>query len=438
MAMTMSKNFPKIVLLTGLLLPVSVVAADEEVKAGVAIGVRQDQDIWAGQQVTLNLDLKTTGFSFSDSHFNLPEVPGAFLMQTDTTTVKMTETIDGQSWQIIRYPLAIYPQKAGQLEIPSIAVRFSTTAGFGSPSIPFEFQTKPLALTIKSPPGVKEGDLLITTRSFRLDYQWQPESGTAQTGDAFTLTVKRRAHDISAMLLPPLPVFHAEGLAAYPQAPEVTDKTNRGDLTGERTDTIIWVVEKPGAYDIPGIRFQWWDPDSRELKQQIIPGLKLDILPSPADKVAADASDVTGQSGNYYLWLLVAVFMAITAAFLYLRFGRKAPGQAVDTEKSTFATLQKACKSNHIGQTHSALHAWIAQSSPALAPNSRPVTLSEFAWACDDTQLAAEFEQLQEALISSDSNWQGSELLNSLQRVRRKIYKQKTVQSRIHLAPLNP
>ena len=130
--------------------------------------------------------------------------------------------------------------------------------------------------------------------------------------------------------------------------------------------------------------------------------------------------------------------MASPAAFFYLRFGRKAPGQAVDTEKSTFATLQKACKSNNTGQTHSALHAWIAQSSPALAPNSRPVTLSEFAWACDDTQLAAEFEQLQEALISTDSNWQGSELLNSLLRIRRKIYKQKTVQSRTHLAPLNP
>jgi hypothetical protein len=434
----MSKNFLKIVLLACLLLPVSIVAADEEVKADVAISVQQDQDYWAGQQVTLNLDLKTTGFSFSDSHFNLPEVPGAFLMQTDTTTMKMTENIDGQTWLIIRYPLALYPQKAGQLEIPSIAVRFSTTAGFGSPSIPFEFQTKPLALTIKSPPGVKEGDLLITTRSFKLDYQWQPESGTAQTGDAFTLTVKRRANDISAMLLPPLPVFRAEGLAAYPQAPEVNDKTNRGDLTGERTDTIIWVVEKPGAYDIPGIRFQWWDPDSHELKQQIIPGLKLDILPSPADKVAADASDVTGQSDNYYLWLLVAVFMAITAAFLYLRFRRKAPGQAVDTEKSTFATLQKACKSNHIGQTHSALHAWIAQSSPALAPNLRPVTLSEFAWACDDTQLAAEFEQLQEALISTDSNWQGSELLNSLLRIRRKINQQKAVHLKTHLAPLNP
>jgi hypothetical protein len=438
MAMTMSKDFLKIVLLTILLLPVSIVAADEEVKAGVAISVQQDQDYWAGQQVTLNLDLKTTGFSFSGSHFNLPEVPGAFLMQTDTTTMKMTENIDGQTWQIIRYPLALYPQKAGQLEIPSIAVRFSTSAGFGSTSIPFEFQTKPLDLTINSPPGVKDGDLVITTRSFELDYEWQPESGTAQTGAAFTLTVKRRAVDISAMLLPPLPVFRIEGLAAYPQAPEVNDKTNRGDLSGERTDTIIWVVEKPGTYDIPGIRFQWWDPDSRELKQQIIPGLTLDILPAAGDKVTAETTDKPGQSGKDYFWLLGVLITVITAVFLFLRFGRKAPGPAEDTEKSTFSTLQKACSSNNPGQAHSALHAWIAQSSPGFSSNSLPVTLSEFARACDDTQLAAESERLQVALISADSTWQGSELLNSLHRIRRKIYKQKTVQSRTHLAPLNP
>lgn len=437
-AMKMSRNFLKIILLTSLLLPVSVVAADEEVKAAVAISIQQDQDIWAGQQVTISLDLKTTGYSFSDLHFNLPEVPGAFLMQTDTTTVKMTETIDGQTWQIIRYPLALYPQKAGQLEIPPIAVRFATSAGFGSTSVPFEFQTDPLVLTINSPPGVKDGDLVITTPVFELDYQWQPESGTAQTGDAITLTVRRRASDISAMLLPPLPVFRAEGLAAYPQTPEVSDKTNRGDLTGERIDSIIWVVEKPGTYDIPGIRFQWWDPDSRELKQQIIPGLNLDILPSPADKVATDASQIPGQSGKYYRWLLVIIFMAFTAVFLWSRFGSEMPRQAVDTEKSTFATLLKACRSNHIGQTHSALHAWIAQFLPAFWPNLRPVTLSEFAQACDDAQLSAEFEQLQEALISSDNNWQGSELLKSLRRIRRKINEQKTVQSKTHLAPLNP
>jgi len=318
----MTRYLRAVIFLVGLVSPVAVMAqADEvqanEVRADVTISIQQSDDIWAGQQVTLNLDLKTTGFSFSNSHFNLPEVSGAFLMQTDTTTVRMSERIDGETWQTIRYPLALYPQKAGRLEVPSINVRFNTSSGFGSTAKAFEFQTEPLELTIKLPPGVKDGDLVVTTTSFELDHDWKPQSATAKTGDAITLTVTRRARDISAMLLPPLPVYRTRGLAAYLQAPEVSDKSNRGDLTGERIDSIIWVVEKPGLYDIPGIRFQWWDPNNRELKQQIIPGLNLDILPSAADSATADISEQSGQPDKGFLWLLTTALMVFAAAFLY-------------------------------------------------------------------------------------------------------------------------
>jgi len=223
-----------------------------------------------------------------------------------------------------------------------------------------------------------------------------------------------------------------EGLAAYPQAPQVSDKTSRGDLTGKRIDSIIWVVEKPSTYDIPGIRFQWWDPDQRELKQQVIPGQQLDILPSPVGKDAVDTSD---QPEPAYLWLLAAIFTAIAVVFLWFRFRplrtEQAPGQPVDTEKSTFATLRKACRSNQPAQTHSAMHAW-------LASHSRAPTLYEFARNCDDSPLATELQRLQEALVSSQSTWSGVVLLGALQRTRRKLKGQKIVQSKIHLAPLNP
>ena len=439
----MTKYLREVILLAGLVSPLAVMAqADEvqanEVRADVTISIQHSDDIWAGQQVTLNLDLKTTGFSFSNSHFNLPEVSGAFLMQTDTTTIKMSNRIDGEAWQIVRYPLALYPQKAGQLIVPSINVRFNTSAGFGSTAKAFEFQTEPLELTIKLPPGVKDGDLIITTTAFELDHDWQPQTGITNTGDAITLTVTRRASDISAMLLPPLPVYRTDGLAAYPQAPEVRDKSNRGDLTGERIDSIIWVVEKPGLYDIPGIRFQWWDPDSRELKQQIIPGLNLDIPPSPANSVTANIGDQPGQPENGFLWLLTTALMVFAATFFWLRIRRKTEGQPAATEKTTFTTLQKACENNQPGQTLTALHNWLVWSAPMLLPNSQSITLSEFARAFDDAQLTAEFTHLQEALIATDNNWQGSGLLSSLQRIRRTIKRQKIVQSKAQLAPLNP
>ena len=434
----MNKHLRRLILLAGLLLPHSLLAQDNEVKAGVSVNIEQDQDIWAGQQVTLDLDLKTTGFSFSNSHFNLPEVNGAFLMQTDTTTVKLTEKIDGQDWQIVRYPLALYPQKAGQLEIPSINVRFTTSAGFGSEERAFEFQTEPLEVRVKLPPGAKPGDLVVTTTSFELDYDWQPATAVTKTGDAVTLSVSRRAGDISAMLLPPLPVFRTVGLASYPQTPEINDKTDRGDLTGVRVDSITWVVEKPGTYEIPGIRFQWWDPGNHELKQQIVPGLSLDVLPSAQEEAVVGTVKGDGQRSSN-LWPVLFLFLTgLLSGTLWLRFGRKTNGQQINDEKSAFADLQKACKSNQASQAHSAIHNWIAYCAVTGNVNSRPATLAEFARTLDNKDLTRELRKLQEALVSSDTNWRGNSLLVALQDIRQKIDHQKSDQSKYNLAPLNP
>jgi len=425
-------------MMLALMLPFLAAAQDSEVKARIAFGVQQADEFWAGQQLTLNLDLKTTGFSFSGTHFNLPEVTGAFLMQTDTTTVKFSENVAGQSWQIVRYPLALYPQKAGLLTIPPIDVRFSTSAGFGSVVEDFEFQTEPLALTIALPPGVKDGELVVTTSSFELDHDWQGANGDAQTGDALTLTVKRRANDISAMLLPPLPVYRTRGLAAYPQEPELNDRTNRGSLTGERIDSITWVVETPGSYAIPGIRFQWWDPHSHNLKRQVIPGLKLDVPRPPEDQPRSKASDTPEQADNNSILLLSIVMMMLIAASTWLYFVRRSPGQHLETEKSTFATVQKACKANHAGQAYAAIHIWLGWASASVSAGSKPVTLREFAQAHNDKKLAAELERLQAALITPASTWQGSGLLGLLQDLRSKINNHRAVQAKIHLAPLNP
>ena len=434
----MSRLLRRLFLVTGLVLPLSLYAQDDEVKAAVDISIEQGQETWAGQQVTLMLDLKTTGFSFSNTHFNLPEVSGAFLMQTDTTTVKLTEKVDGRDWQVIRYPLALYPQKADLLQVPPIDVRFTSSAGFGSTEKTFEFKTDPLELMVNLPPGAKPGELIVTTSSFELDHNWQPASGAANIGDAFTLTVNRSAGDISAMLLPPLPVFQTDGLAAYPKAPDVNDKTDRGDLTGERIDSITWVVEQPGTYEIPGIRFQWWDPVSRELKQQIIPGLSMDIPQVVTDGTVTAKTESPGKRSERSVPLWIAVITAAFAFMLWFYFRRRFDRQNPINEKTTFTRLANACNNNEAGHAHTAIHAWIENIPPEARKRPRPLTLSEFADLCDDPQLTIGLRNLQEALVTSATGWKGDDLLKSLQRIRRGINRQKSKPAEAYLAPLNP
>ncbi len=411
----------------------SALAEDTELKASIEISAQQETTNWAGQQLTLNLDLKTTGFSFADVYFNLPEVRGAFLMQIDTTTVKSTENIDGQAWQIISYPLALYPQAAGLLEIPPISVRFNTSAGFGKEEKSFSFETPVLQLEITSPPGIKAGELVITTSSFSLDYQWQPEADITRTGDALTLSITRRAADISAMLFPPLPVFQTDGLAAYPQAPVVLDKSNRGDLVGERTDKIIWLVEEAGKYQIPDISFQWWDPTSQELKQQIVTGRKVNI----AVPVTASSSNKLPQQSGLMVGIIIALLALLLWLFRYkihLFINRKQQ----NTEKQAFKHLQKTSKLNSAKQTHAALYNWLEFFPELRAPNSSGFSLNDFADAMNDGKLTKQLNDLQESLISADDNWCSPELLRVLRSCRHRLIQEKIVQSKQQLSPLNP
>ena len=57
-----------------LLLPSpSIYAVDGRVRASL----EETKQVWVGQRVLLNVDLLTTGYSFSDQHFQLPEKSGA-------------------------------------------------------------------------------------------------------------------------------------------------------------------------------------------------------------------------------------------------------------------------------------------------------------------------------------------------------------------------
>ena len=242
---------------------------------------------WVGEQVTLNLELWSDGFSFSGQTFSLPEVKGAFLLQPDATTVKLSERRGGATWQGLRYPLLLFAQREGRLEVPPFDVRFEVSAGFGQPVSKFQFRTPPLYVEARLPPGVRQGELLVTSSAVGFESSWTPPAAgdeplQLKVGDALSLRVDRSADRVPGMVFPPLPVFEAEGLAAYPDKPKVADRVDRGALVGTRTDSITYICEQEGRYQIPAIRFQSWDPQREVLSEQLIEAVTLDVVPNPA------------------------------------------------------------------------------------------------------------------------------------------------------------
>jgi len=298
-----------------------VVFAAEPLQGEIRFAKAQEEPVWVGQQLELHLEIWSDGFSFGDQLFALPEVPGGFMLQGDSSTIKLSETRSGVAWQGLRYTLLFYPQNAGRMEVPAFDVHFSARAGFGSAPSTFSFRTEPLAVEARLPPGASARSLLVTTEDFELQANWDrevPADGPLRlkTGDALTLEVRRRAAGVPGMVFAPLPAPAIAGLGVYPDRPSVLDQVNRGVLTGTRTDRLTLVGESAGRYVIPEFRFQWWDPGQQQLSERVLPQLELEVETNPAYGDAA--APLAVPNGSRLPWVILAGFLLLLAAWRWL------------------------------------------------------------------------------------------------------------------------
>lgn len=397
----------------------------------VRLDVGSEGTLWAGQQITLNLDLLTSGQSFSAINFTLPGVENALLLQTDSSTVKLTEQIEDQPWQGLRYPLSLYAQSAGEILIPALTVRFESTAGFGKPVQSFELTTAELVVDIEWPPGAPTDSIVISTRNLEMQYQWTLPQDPAKPGDAVRLELSRSAADISGMLLPNLPVSSPEGLAAYPEPPRITDQSDRGQLLGTRIDRVTWVIEQPGEYRLPGIRFQWWNPQSEILERREIPGQTLQVLPQ-----AGVISDVQAGKGRAWFWIIaIAISLLIAIALTWPVIQSALTRRRADielTEAHRYRQLCRAIRENDVVAANRALTQWLSCLRPV------PSSLTSLARERCDNALLQATQKFQEALIERSSTWDGQNLLDALAAMRVKTRSRKKPSGNSLPQQLNP
>jgi hypothetical protein len=418
-------------------------------QAEVRFFAEPQETLWVGEEATLNLELWSDGFSFGGQTFSLPEVKGAFLMQPDATTVKLSERRGGTTWQGLRYPLLLFTQRGGRLEVPPFDISFEVSTGFGQPVSKFEFRTPPLTVEARLPPGVQQGELLVTSSAVDFESSWTPQPAgdeplQLRVGDALSLRVERRAERVPGMVFPPLPVFEVEGLAAYPDKPRVADRVDRGALVGMRSDSIIYICEQEGRYELPAIRFQWWDPQRQALSEQLVEPLTVEVVANPAfgagPAPGAGADEIPAR--RFGAWKTLGAALLALALLLYpgrrlarrLGAGWRAWRARVEAgEAWAFGRVRRACRGSDAGEAYRAISTWLGRIGGA----GRMTTLTELARVLGDDGLSEHSRQLQVAMLNQgEASWNGPKLIGALQRARNRLFHSEG--SSGSLRPLNP
>jgi hypothetical protein len=290
------------------------VPAAEEIILRTAV---TPEEAWIGQKVVMHVDVLAKDGWAQLKKVTDAEVDGAYLLRLESQGTRLNETIDGDSYTGQRYDFMLFAQRDGKITVPPalVDVEIKTWGADGGARI--ERMSLPLVeFVARTPLGAEGIRGLISTRNLTASQDWDPETESPVVGDAIKRRITLRAEDVSGMAFAPTLHSEMENLGIYPGEPTVEDKFARGDLTGTRVETVTYIIERAGEFELPSVELSWWNIETEELQHIVLPGLLLQVTGGPA--VASQPNERPSRSTLISLFVIVVTLLVFGSRLLAL------------------------------------------------------------------------------------------------------------------------
>ncbi|MBO2926155.1 BatD family protein [Metapseudomonas otitidis] len=416
--------------------------------APVFIDASLDQEsVYVQAQAILTLRIYHSVSLYDDSSLTPLQMADARIEQLGEPRTYEKE-INGVRHGVIELRYAIFPQKSGQLMIPSqvfsatLAERSSQDAyqPFGprpgrltrvsSPQIPLAVKPRPADYPADAP--------WLPARNLTLVEAWSPEPDKARVGDSLTRSLMVKTEGLSSAQIPALPTTSANDLRRYPDQPQLANEVGERGVTGSREEREALVPTAAGRIELPAVDVVWWNTRDDRLEHSRLPARTLEVAVNPAMEpeapVETPGADQPAPAGApLWPWQLATLILALTTL---LGFGlwwhaRRQPAilptvQTGPSPRTLLDDLKRACQANDPQATRQALDAWARQ---------QPETLAEM--AARFVPLSDAMDGLNGALYSeSGQHWQGEDLWKAIRALpARQVQQQATASA---LPPLYP
>lgn len=279
--------------LTGLIL-LGVAMALHAAEPTVQIKVIGPQPAVVGQSVQVEVTILAPNYFMSAPAFPTLQMPGAVITMPDERGVNSTETIDGTSFAGIRKTYLFTPQTAGDFTLSAPDIAFTYAGDDGKPH-EARVALPPTAIRVggqqaTSAPASTSASTLPATRlhiTQRFDHPIdRPIDGKATTlkaGDALVRTITIYAPGTPAMMIAPPALAPVRGVKQYRADPRLVDGAAAtgdepaGTSGGRRVETITYVFEGSGRYQLPAVSVAWYDPTNGKAMQSVAPAVSVEI-----------------------------------------------------------------------------------------------------------------------------------------------------------------
>jgi hypothetical protein len=383
------------------------------------------RSVTVGEPVTLTVEVYVPNFFTGAPRFPQLEVKDAVVIFQEQGGTNLNQQIGEVAYAGQQRKYAIYPQRAGEFEVPpfAVSVRYSID---GKPSASTPVQAKGGHFSATVPDAAKGLEHFIATPSFQLTAEADRASEGLKEGDSLTRTITMTALQAFAIMLPPLSFPATDGIAVYPGQPRLSDSPGeRGEArVARRVETVTYVFKRQGSYRLPAIQIAWWDTRARTLRTAALPELTLAVAanPSPAPEIALPQDPATRPAPDPWKPLReglrryapAALGLLLALAILYRLFGarlhalraRRAARQAVQRESAAayLERLQAVARAGSPAEILAAAYRWLDRRDA----NGSAARLDRFAERSGDAELPALANGLVDAVLSGGRTGNGS------------------------------
>ena len=355
-------------------------------------------------------------------------------------------TVKGVRHRVQEINYAIFPEKAGTLQIPEQVFsgrKISPQDFWGRGGKLIRRKSEPHKIEVKAPPADYKGDLWLPAANLTLQETWSSDPQQLRAGDSITRSITIKADGVTAAQLPPINFASKPGFKLYPDKPETNNSESAKGISATRIDSTAMIATQAGKLTLPAIEIHWWDTTSQSEKVASIPAKTIDVLPSlEQQSIASNAIDHSPQQATTDsektvvsvvnpFWMIVSFVVGglwIITALAYWRLQQRlkqlTKPEIVEaeantlSEKKAYQQLQKVCRNNQQQHIRKTLISW----GRSYWPHCNIQTLSDIASAANNPQLKNLLLQFDNSLYGAtqdSSAWNAESLLNIVNEIRK-------------------
>lgn len=361
---------------------------------------------------------------------------------------RFNKQYQGRNYQVVERRYAIFPQQSGKLKIDPLVFDAQVIAASRYRMNPFpqrgqnrRIQSKSIELNIKAIPIAQKSKAWLPARNLRLEEKWPQDPPKFKVGEAVTRTLTIGADGLTAAQLPEIAMNIPAEFKTYPDQPALDDQKKENGIIGIRQEKIAMIATKPGYYELPEIKVNWWNTKTQKQEIARIAKRKIRVVAAdtdarstnngkptetPPNKISIattpSTSDKANTAAGYWPWLslILASGWLATLFFMWRQYRNNTQAShkfqnhkniaALESRKQAEKKIKQACMDNDVNAAKEAILIW----ARTLYPEKNLNSLSEIGKHIGGA-VANNIMTLNQTLYSTSINdWQGQGLWDSI------------------------